>query len=124
MLTRSEFANSIEDLTGVNLITDIGQSTYDALPVDNILDYFSNNVLTTIDSGALQSYKLVVDNVVDKLSQNNFSAIVDCANTDASECGALLLNDFAKKVFRRPLTNDEQNAYMELFAADFSGGIL
>ncbi|MEJ2743466.1 MAG: DUF1592 domain-containing protein, partial [Gammaproteobacteria bacterium] len=122
VLTRSEFANSIEDLTGINLITDIGQSTYDAIPVDNMLDYFSNNALTTIDSGALQSYKLVVDNVVDKLSQNNFSAIVDCSNTDASECAALLLNDFAKKVFRRPLTNNEQNAYMELFAADFSGG--
>lgn len=122
VLTKHEFANSIEDITGVNLISDLGQSTYDAIPADNKLDGFANNVLTNIDSGALQSYGLVINKVVEKLAENNFASLLDCSALSDDACGAQLLDNYGMRIFRRPLNDDEFNAFLELFAAEYTGG--
>ncbi|MEJ2467458.1 MAG: cytochrome c [Candidatus Thiodiazotropha sp.] len=45
VLTRSEFVNSIEDLTGLDIQADLGQNTYDIIPVDNMISGFSFSIV-------------------------------------------------------------------------------
>jgi mono/diheme cytochrome c family protein len=122
VLTRNEFANAMADLTGVSLAADLGQSTLDSLPADNIINGFSNNVLANIESGALQSYGLVVNKVVERLAAQNFAGVINCSTLSAVACGEGFVNTLALRIFRRPLTTEEKTAYQELFAAEFTGG--
>ncbi len=122
VLTRNEFTNSIYDLTGVDLASQLGQSTFDALPADNIINGFSNNVLANVESGSLQAYSIVVGKVVDLLASQNFTSILSCGDLGADACGTLLIENFAPKVFRRPLTEAEQLTYQELFTSEYTGG--
>ncbi len=123
ILTRNEFSHSIEDLTGVNLQEDLGQSTYDAMPADNMLNGYSNNILVSIDNGSLNSYQLIVDKVVDKLAETDFVDVIDCSDdADDSACANRFMETFLPKVFRRPLTTDEFDSYAELFTSTYSAG--
>jgi mono/diheme cytochrome c family protein len=125
VLTAKEFANSIEDLTGINVVQDLGQSSYDAIPADNILDGFSNNMMANIDTGGLQSYDLVVNKIVAKLAENDFQNVFDCsAYDDNDSCAAGFISTYMPKVFRRPLTDDEASIYKNMFNADYTGGVI
>ena len=122
ILTKNEFANSLEDLTGVNIASDLSQAIYDAIPADNMLNGYSNNVLAKIDNGALQSYQLVVDAVVNKLADNSFNTVVDCSSVNNDTCAARFVDNYLPRVFRRPLSSDEKSTYNGVFSADLTGG--
>ncbi len=122
VLTKHEFSNSVEDLTGVNIRSDLGQSTYDTIPADNLINGYSNNIMTTISSSSLQAYNLVVDKVVDLLAANNFSGVIDCSQLAADACKAGFIDSYLPRVFRRPLTDTELAAYQGIFGPDYTGG--
>ncbi len=122
VLTRSEFVNSIEDLTGVNILADLGQNTYDTIPADNMVNGFSNNVMTSISSGSLQAYTQVVDKVVERLALNGFADIIDCSQLTADVCAYSFIENYIPRVIRRPLTEEETIAFESVFASDFTGG--
>ncbi len=123
VLTEEEFTNSIEDLTGINIADTFGNATLDAIPADSIVGGFANNTMANIDSGALQSYELVVDKLVDYLAENDFAPAIDCTQFDTGAiCAAYVIESYLPKVFRRPLTDDELETYQELLASDYSGG--
>jgi mono/diheme cytochrome c family protein len=122
VLTKREFTNSVEDLTGVNIRSDLGQSTYDTIPADNLINGYSNNIMTTISSSPLQAYNLVVDKVVDFLAANNFSSVINCSQLDADACKASFIDSYLPRVFRRPLTDTELTAYQGIFGPDYTGG--
>lgn len=122
VLTKHEFANSVEDLTGVNVRADLGQSSYDTIPADNMINGYSNNIMTNISSGSLQAYNLVVDKVVDQLVANNFAGVIDCNQLSADACSASFIDSYLPRVFRRPLSDTELAAYQGIFATDYTGG--
>ncbi len=122
VLTRSEFVNSIEDLTGVDIPADLGQNTYDIIPVDNMVSGFSNNVMTSISSGSLQAYAQVVNKVVEHLSSNNFADVFDCSQLTDGACANSFIENYVPRVFRRPLSEDEFIAFQALFTDEYTGG--
>ncbi len=122
VLTRSEFVNSIEDLTGVDVLADLGQNTYDIIPVDNMVSGFSNNVMTSISSGSLQAYAQVVNKVVEHLSANNFADVFDCSELTDDACANSFIENYVPRVFRRPLSEDEFIAFQALFTDEYTGG--
>ncbi len=122
VLTRSEFVNAIEDLTGVDIPADLGQNTYDIIPVDNMISGFSNNVMTSISSGSLQAYSQVVNKVIEQLSANNFADVFDCSELTADACANSFIENYIPRVFRRPLSEDEFIAFQTLFADEYTGG--
>ncbi len=122
VLTKREFTNAVEDLTGVNVRTDLGQSTYDTIPADNLINGYSNNIMKDISSGSLQAYNLVVDKVVDHLAANNFSGVIDCSQITADACSAGFIDNYLTRVFRRPLKDTELSAYQGIFASKYTGG--
>lgn len=108
-LTRQEYSAAIFQLTGIDLIGKLGQSTYDALPADS-------NLPVTIDSNSQQSYSLVANRIVENLSTNNFAGAIDCANLSSEQCYSQLVDDFACKAFRRPLTAAERSDYLAAYS--------
>lgn len=121
VLTRNEFVNSVNDLTGVDIKT-LDATSFDTVPSDGIVGGFSNNTMTSINSGMLQSYSLVVGKVVDKVATQSFSGIVDCTGLASEACGSKLMSEFAPKVFRRPVTDAEMQVYATMFTAEYTGG--
>jgi mono/diheme cytochrome c family protein len=122
LLTKNEYTSTVRDLTGIDLVKDLGQSTFDALPADSLINGFSNNVLASIESGSLQSYNLVATKVVDLLASKSFAGVIDCTGRTGAECHVLFVDGIGLKIFRRPLTTDERAAYAPLFTAEFSAG--
>lgn len=122
VLTQKEYVNSVRDLTGVDVLSDLGRSVYDALPADNKVNGFSNNVMASIENGSLQSYSLVASRIADFLAEQNFEGVIDCSGMEAEQCGANLVEDFGFRVFRRPLTDSERIAFQEMFTAEYTGG--
>ncbi|WP_347330877.1 DUF1592 domain-containing protein [Marinimicrobium locisalis] len=122
VLTQQEYVNSVRDLTGVDVRSDLGRSVYDALPADNKVNGFSNNVMASIESGSLQSYSLVASRIADFLAERDFEGVIDCSGMEAAQCGANLVDDFGFRVFRRPLTDSERIAFQEMFTAEYTGG--
>lgn len=120
-LTRNEFVNSVHDLTGVNIRT-LDATSFDTVPGDSIVGGFPNNTMTIISSSMLQSYSLVIGKVVDTLAAQNFSGIVNCSGLASEACGTKLMEEFAPKVFRRPVTTAEIKVYESMFTADYTGG--
>ena len=122
LLTKNEYTATVRDLLGVDLIKALGQSTYDSLPADSLINGFSNNVLASIESGSLQSYMQVATKVVDSVATQNFSGIIDCSGISGDQCLTRFVDGIGLKLFRRPLTTVERTAYAALFAADLSAG--
>ncbi len=122
VLTKNEFANSIKAITKVDVIADLGQSTFDAIPADNVFDGFSNNTMTNVEAGALQSYGFVVNKVVNKLLESDFADMIDCSGLDESGCGALFLEKYGQRIFRRNLSDEEVNTYSALFTSEYTAG--
>lgn len=122
VLTQKEYVNSIRDLTGIDVLSDLGRSVYDALPADNKVNGFSNNVMASIESGSLQSYSLVASRIADFLAEQDFEGVIDCTGMEAEQCGANLVDDFGFRVFRRPLTDSERIAFQEMFTTEYTGG--
>ena len=123
VLTKTEFANSIEDLTGINVKSDLGLSSYDSIPADNLLDGFSNNTMAAVSTGSLISYDLVVNKVVSKLAETDFKSVFDCsAHADDTACATAFVEQYMTKVFRRPLKDAEKAQYQKMFTTDYTGG--
>ena len=121
-LSKQEYSSAILQITGVDVVNDLGQSTYDALPPDNLVSELYNNVKITIDSDTQQAYNVAANKVAGVLSSHNFNEIVDCANTSNEECYSRLVDGFGCKTFRRPLTTEERANYLSLYNSSLTDG--
>lgn len=107
-LTKQEYADTIFQLSGIDLIHSLGQSTYDALPADN--HTFSN-------ADTQKAYSDVAEAIVNNLANSNFSAI-NCADLNSEQCYSQIVDQFACKAFKRPLTVAERNTYLATYTAN------
>lgn len=109
VLSQQEYATAIFQLVGIDLTKEFGQSIFASLS--------AANSSTTLTSDALESYALAANKIVDKLAISHFASLIDCANLSSEACYNHLLDDFACKAFRRPLTSLERSHYLSLYSA-------
>ncbi|HTF97228.1 MAG TPA: DUF1592 domain-containing protein [Cellvibrio sp.] len=105
LLTKLEYQRSIRDL--VNYQTDLVSS----LPDDFISGAFVNNNTLSVNKSRLTSYYANAERIAADVA-TRWSSVLGC--TPSSSCANTLVNTLGPKVFRRPLTSEEQTAYLNV----------
>ncbi|PUA26963.1 MAG: hypothetical protein B0W54_21420 [Cellvibrio sp. 79] len=116
ILSKSEYINSINDLTGVNLNTTLDAATLASIPADILVNGFTNNTRATISENSARAYESLAGKIADAAAAKGFSGIATCTGTVAA-CGDAFVADFAKRAFRRPLTAEEKTNYLTFFSS-------
>lgn len=123
LLTRVEYQNSIEDLVG------IGFNVSDAIPFDGLIEGYFNKAFVPVTENHVDAYMIAAEKVAAWSAEHNFAGVVDCgfdgggnASVSDQECESRFLNDFAFRVFRRPLTSAELSIYQTVFDDNLTGG--
>ena len=115
LLQRSEYENSVFDLTGVEV--DAGAA---GVPADTFVEGFVNQVLTAINQDYADAYSVLAEQIAAEAAANNFNGIVNCNGLSGEQCANRFVDEFAFKVYRRPLTQDERARYVGLFDSSLS----
>src|SRR5215472_2017232 len=123
-LTQSEYNNTVRDL--------LGDSTHpaDQFPPDQKLGDFTNTATAlTVPPLLAQAYQSAAEQLA-ATAVGNLSALVPCntATSGQDACAQQFIQSFGKRVYRRPLTADEQSGLLALYqanrtGADFTNGI-
>ena len=115
LLTRLQYQRSIEDLLQVDF-----DVTPD-LPGDTKTGSFINNASLSVLDGAYITYVTAAERVAKWSADRNFAPTVFCGNFD-QQCGERFVNEFAPKLFRRPLTEEEAQAYRDVATGSKTNG--
>lgn len=105
LLTKAEYQRSVRDL--VNYQTNVVSS----LPDDFISGAFVNNNMLTVDKSRYTSYLAHAERIAIDVA-TRWNAVLSC--TPSTSCASTLVNTLGPRIFRRPLTTDEQTAYMNV----------
>ncbi|WP_339806652.1 DUF1592 domain-containing protein [uncultured Marinobacter sp.] len=120
LLTRYQYQNAVSDLVGIdasNLATNF--------PVEARVLGFSNNAAKNfVSSRHLDEYMKAAERVAKDAVSQRQSALLPC-QASAQGCAQQFVETFGQKAFRRPLSNDERQAYLGIFNGEgnFSGGM-
>ena len=121
-LTRQEYNRTVRDLAGdaTNPAAEFGAE-------EESLG-FSNNATALVTSSALaEKYLTAAEGIATRLS-SKLSRVrgYDCAPASQGEdvCAGKFIEAFGLRVFRRPLSNDEKQSFMGLFAQGRSLGAI
>ena len=119
-LSHFEFRNTIRDLFPT---LDPTLITLDSLglPADNRPHEFDNDAEGTLPTPALIERYMEVGRVIAETLGADVVNLVECTPADQSEaeivrCGQTFLRDFGKRVFRRPLTDEEVETFTSIDA--------
>lgn len=108
LLTSDQYQATLEDLLGVT-------TNYGAVVENNeqSIGGFPNTEYSAVGVSVAENYIANAEAIAAwAVSQGK-----PFACTDISTCGNKFVNDFAYKVYRRPLTTSESNAYLDLFSS-------
>lgn len=108
LLTASEYQNSLVDLLGIT-----ADYTAELVP-DAQKGHFPNNSTANVDQNSVERWWSVGEKIAAWAVANNKPFA--CSTT--TDCGTLFVDDFAPKLFRRPLTQTERDTYKKIFAAN------
>jgi len=103
LLTKLEYQRSVKDL--VNYQTDVTAS----LPDDFVSGAFVNNNTLSIDKTRYTSYLAHAERIATDVA-TRWNAVLSC--TPSTSCASTLVNTLGPRIFRRPLTTEEQTAYL------------
>ena len=103
LLTKLEYQRSVRDL--VNYQTDVTAS----LPDDFVSGAFVNNNTLSIDKTRYTSYLANAERIATDVA-TRWNSVLSC--TPSASCASTLVNTLGPRIFRRPLTADEQTAYL------------
>ena len=111
-LTRAEYARSMQALTG--LTVDV-----QSIPDDPVIESYDNDAaLLTVSALHFDGYVQLARQVADSVAREpeRRAAIIGCEPTgaDRAACHAKLLTGLGRRVFRRPLTDEESATLMGL----------
>ncbi|MEM9103446.1 MAG: DUF1592 domain-containing protein [Pseudomonadota bacterium] len=125
LLTKSEYQNSINDLLSINV--DVGgQVPADAINAE-YSNYSATMVLTARHVDDYMAFaETVVEQGIDQNTVRNLSNNCDF-NQNADQCKQQFVDTFGKRVYRRPLDNDERTRLLSMYdnsavAGDFIAG--
>lgn len=116
LLTREEYQNTLEDLVGIDF------NAAATIPADAEIHGYNNNIMAAVTQVHQESYFEAAKAVAAWSKERNFDGVVNCSFSDQQSCVDDFLNGFAKRAFRRPLTNGEISAFTALFGENFTGG--
>jgi polyisoprenoid-binding protein YceI/cytochrome c553 len=105
LLTKLEYQRSVRDL--VNYQADVTAS----LPDDFVSGAFVNNNTLSIDKTRYTSYLANAERIATDVA-TRWNAVLGC--TPSASCASTLVNTLGPRIFRRPLTTDEQTAYLNV----------
>jgi polyisoprenoid-binding protein YceI/cytochrome c553 len=103
LLTKNEYQRSIRDL--VNYQSDL----ISLLPDDYVAGYFYNNNSLYIDKTRYTSYISNAERIATDVA-TRWNGVLGC--TPSTSCASTLVNTLGPRIFRRPLTTEEQTAYL------------
>lgn len=120
-MTRLEYANTVEDVLGIDVRADAAS----LLPEDIRVDGFSNTVgAQVVTFGHIEAYhdlaQLTVDRIDTLALSTEFAGCAEFSDT----CQDAVVRSFGLKLWRRPLTDEEVATFDRLFiaASDEDGG--
>lgn len=102
LLTKNEYQRSVRDLVGYT------QDVISRLPDDFIAGSFMNNNTLIVDKNRYTSYISTAERIATDVA-SRWNAVLACS--PSTTCADKLVNELAPRIFRRPLTADEQTAY-------------
>jgi hypothetical protein len=115
-LTNEEFAASVTALLGVPLPADI------SLPPNARQDGFTRNAAQRVDPVLAKQ----LDAMAQALAANarpELQTLAPCSTPSGSdECASTFITSFGAKAYRRPLTQEEVDALLELYQVGLTGG--
>jgi hypothetical protein len=85
VLSRTEYSNSIRDLTGVNIATDLPGSP-DFLLVNTYVNGFENNTQETISKTVQRNFVSLANQISSRAAATNFSGFLNCSGLTAQQC--------------------------------------
>ncbi len=115
LLTRFEYQNSVEDLIGIDFDAAVGLSE------DNKVGFFLNNTHSAVTPASYSNHLLVAETIAQWSADRDFAPALSCGGLD-QDCANQLVNELAPKIFRRPLTTQEQSSYLAIANGSQHGG--
>lgn len=100
-LTGPQYANAVRDVLGVSV--DVGE-----LGADEKAGAFDSNGNAAVSSNNVELYRALAESVASSVPE-----LVTC-ETDAEGCWNALLDETGRRLFRRPVTEEERTRYLDL----------
>lgn len=116
VLTRDEYTNSIRDLTGINVATDLPTGNLDLLLANTRINGFDNNTQETVNTFVQGNFGKLANRIVNKAALTNFNTLLNCSALTAEQCATKFTSESLTRIFRRPATEVEVQQYRSLFS--------
>lgn len=116
-LSRREYDRTVHDLLGTTSAP--GQD----FPADDVAHGFDTMAqLLTVSPIHLDLYERAADHLVTELSDDpeRWAAVLPCASVEPDACASEVIDRFAPRAWRRPITDDERTALRALFHEAFA----
>src|SRR5688572_28793039 len=117
-LTRFEYANTVRDLLHVD------PAPARDLPNDEVTNGFDNNAgVLTVSALHAEKYVLVSEALA-KTAVQNLASLTTCdaATTGDEACASEFARSFGRRAFRRPLSPEDEQAFLTAYRAGRTGG--
>lgn len=114
LLTRQEYLNSVRDVFGITF----DSSIIDTIPADSRALYFDTASFLIADNEKTLGYDAAAADIAGQVVADTgfYNLAPSCG--DNAQC---VIENFAPKIFRRPLTSAEVSRYATLFTAEDQG---
>lgn len=113
LLTQTEYLNSVRDIFGIQF----DESVMSPVPADGTFRNFTTASTLVADNDRTLGFEMAAENIANTaINQNGFNGLVaGCSNT---QC---VVEQLGRKLFRRPLSNEEVQRYVALYSEEESG---
>lgn len=116
-MTREQFDNAIRDLLGI-----VGQPSQ-ALTPDEKLGTFYSNSAAPVTRLSVEQYRDVAEDLAAAAVAQKLDTLAGCSGAEQNAaCADRFIQDFGRRVFRRPLLIEEAARYRSLFDAAATRG--
>ena len=119
-LTREQYDNTIRDLLGIEGHPSQG------IAQDEKLAVFASNSVASVSRLAAEQYADVAEELAEQAAPRLIEQLAcDRPALGDAACGAVFIERFGRRAYRRPLTSTETQRYLQLFraAASFADGV-
>ncbi|HEY6727183.1 MAG TPA: DUF1592 domain-containing protein [Polyangiaceae bacterium] len=117
-LTRFEYQNSVRDLLNVDV------TAVNGFPADNATEGYNNNSRLQSVSVPLAEQYVYVSETLASLAVQNLPGLTTCdpATTGEEACAAEFARSFGRRAFRRALTAEDEQMFMNAYALGRTDG--
>lgn len=116
LLTREEYQHTIADLLY------LAEPDVSGLPLEAQVEGYNNNALSqAVTSRHVDEYISLADTLAQQAVDQSIGQLVRC-DISSADCQQDFVTSFGLRAFRRPLSAEEQQRYVALFAGDLTEG--